>query len=79
MFQIDFNPTDSSAHKEVFFTCAFLLGFGVNHESKTSYHKASAVRIIFPTLYAERIFSKIISGFITQLYVTKLLHTSERL
>jgi len=48
------------SYRELFFTCSFVSGCGVNHDRRTSYHKASAVRIILPTLYAERIFSKII-------------------
>jgi len=57
-----FKSTDSSAPREVFLICGLVSGCGVKPDSITSYHKASAVRMILPTLYAERMFSKMISG-----------------
>jgi hypothetical protein len=53
------SQTIFSAQSEVLQTFELSSGDGVYHVIRTSHHNESAVRIIFQTLYAERIFSSI--------------------
>ena len=59
-----FNPTVFSAPSEVFTTFCVSSGDGVYPVSRTCHPRASAVRIMLPTLYAERIFSRIMTFMI---------------